>query len=410
MNRRDFLKAAAATTAAIPFVGNANPAFSKQSHMSEGPQVSRRELPNTGISLPLLGYGMMRLPTAGNKIDYEKGRALVHRAMQAGLNYFDTAYMYHGGESEKFCGDVLSEFPRDSYYLASKLPCGGFKSEADNERVFNDQLQKCKTDYFDFYLLHNMNAGAWRNALDKKSVEFVIKMQEQGKIRKLGFSFHDRYQVLEDIASYRKWDFTLIQLNVFDWDTYYAKEQYEILTKLNIPVFVMEPLRGGRLAHLTPEATNILKAANPNASSASWAFRFVASLPNVACVLSGMTHMDHLVENIGTFSNFKPLDENEQKTLKQAMEAYFKMGAIPCTNCRYCVPCPAEIDIPRQLTIYNEYQMNKNKWQFKQIYNNIKPDSRADQCEECETCIKKCPQKINIPAELKKVAELYKSI
>jgi predicted aldo/keto reductase-like oxidoreductase len=172
----------------------------------------------------------------------------------------------------------------------------------------------------------------------------------------------------------------------------------------------MEPLRGGRLAHLTPEATNILKAANPNASSASWAFRFVASLPNVACVLSGMTHMDHLVENIGTFSNFKPLDENEQKTLKQAMEAYFKMGAIPCTNCRYCVPCPAEIDIPRQLTIYNEYQMNKNKWQFKQIYNNIKPDSRADQCEECETCIKKCPQKINIPAELKKVAELYKSI
>ena len=311
MNRRDFLKtaiASAAATQVTSLVAQEAPKLNKVSSLSNGPQVARRTLRNTDISVPLLGYGMMRLPTQGDQIDYEKAEALVKRALEAGINYFDTAYFYHKGQSEKFCGDILPKFPRDSYYLTSKMPVGLCKTEADVERIFNEQLERCKADYFDFYLFHNMNANVWKTATKLHVWDFLQKKKAEGKVRKIGFSFHDKFENLKKIASAYPWDFAQIQLNILDWELYHSREQYEILTERNIPVVIMEPLRGGALATLSQEANDILKKANPNLTTAAWAFRFVASLPNVLTILSGMTKMEHLEENIKTFSEFKPQD------------------------------------------------------------------------------------------------------
>ena len=406
MNRRDFLKtaiASAAATQVTSLVAQEAPKLNKVSSLSNGPQVARRMLRNTDISVPLLGYGMMRLPTNGDKIDYEKAEALVKRALEAGINYFDTAYFYHKGQSEKFCGDILPKFPRDSYYLTSKMPVGLCKTEADVERIFNEQLERCKADYFDFYLFHNMNANVWKTATKLHVWDFLQKKKAEGKVRKIGFSFHDKYEHLKKIADAYPWDFAQIQLNILDWELYHSREQYEILTERNIPVVIMEPLRGGALASLSQDANEILKKANPNLTTAAWAFRFVASLPNVLTILSGMTKMEHLEENIKTFSEFKPLTDDERKVLDEAVQAYRKAGAIPCTGCRYCMPCPAGVEISTIFGLYNQFKLNNNKWQFKNGYNGIPDDARVDSCVECESCLKKCPQQLQIPELLKKV-------
>lgn len=408
MNRRDFLKNAFALAAFAPLLrlGANEPMKTDEAASPSKARVVRRRYKNTDLTLPLLGFGMMRLPRISPEkpdIDYAVAEQQIARALEAGCNYFDTAYFYHDGLSEKCVGDLLSKHPRSSYLLADKMPVRALKKEEDVERIWNEQLEKCKTDYFDFYLLHNLNRDRWEDVKRFHVYEFLKKKQEEGKIRKLGFSFHDKPEVLKIIAEAHPWDFAQIQLNYLDWTLYRSKEQYEILTKLGIPVIVMEPLRGGALASLNPEATKIFKLADPDASVASWAMRYAASLPNVLCVLSGMTLPEHLEDNIKTFSDFKPLDDADREVVRKALEASRKNAAVPCTDCRYCMPCPAGVDIPRIFGLYNQAKAAGNVSQFKRNYMQMPEDERASACVECGACLKKCPQKIQIPAQLKKI-------
>ena len=409
MNRREFLKGTLTAAALAPIAklaAKAGADGNKSSDLAKGPQVTRRQYRNTKLTLPMLGFGMMRLPTLGPgnpEIDYATVEKQIARALEAGVNYFDTAYFYHGGRSEKCAGDLLSKFPRDSYYLTSKMPVRALRKAGDVPRIFEEQLKKCKTKYFDFYLVHNLNAARWKDTIRFKVYEYLLEQKKKGRIRKLGFSFHDKPEVLETIAKAHPWDFAQIQLNYLDWTFYRSKEQYDILVKYNIPAIIMEPLKGGALARLNPEASEVLKQANPNVSVASWAFRYVGSLPNVICILSGMTLMEHLEDNIRTFTDFKPLSKEEYAVVAKALDVFRKKSTVPCTDCKYCMPCPAGVNIPRNFNIYNNFKITGVPHRFNMEYNSLPEDQRASECVNCGACLKKCPQKINIPEELKKV-------
>ncbi len=371
-------------------------------------RTTRRQYKNTGMSLPLLGFGMMRLPQKDDKIDEETARSMVDRAMAAGVNYFDTAWMYHDGESENFVGKALAKYPRESYYVTSKMPIHILTGTDEAENIFQEQLRKTQAGYFDFYFMHWLNAGHWEMAKKFKILDLMKRKQQEGKIRKLGFSFHGEPEVLESIAKAYPWDLVQIQLNYLDWDLCRSREQYEILTQMEIPVAVMEPLRGGTLVSLTPEATEIFKAADPNASIASWGLRYAASLPNVLIVLSGMSTPEQLEDNLKTFSPFKPLDDSERKTVSETLTAYRKSSAVPCTACRYCSPCPVGVDIPRNLAIYNQFKATDNLFFSKLIYDSLPEGIRASACISCGVCKPKCPQQINIPSEMKKITNEFK--
>ena len=368
-------------------------------------QVTRRRYRNTDVTMPLLGFGLMRLPKKDDKIDYETAEAMVEKAMDAGCNYFDTAYMYHDGESEKFVGNVLSKYPRESYFLTSKMPISMMKSADDNDRIFKEQLSRTRAGYFDFYFLHWLNGPHWEMAQEFGTLDFMKKMQAEGKIRRLGFSFHGEPETLEKIARVYPWNMVQIQLNYLDWETCRSREQYELLTKLGIPVSIMEPLKGGTLARLSPQAKEIFKNANPNASTASWGLRFAASLPNVQIVLSGMSAMEQMEDNLRTFSPFEPLTDSEQNTIAEALAVYRKYSAVPCTGCRYCTPCPAGVDIPRNLALLNQIKAGTSVFQSKLVYDAMQESKRASSCIACGVCMKKCPQQIKIPEYLAQVAK-----
>ena len=414
MDRREFLKgafavAALSATGNLAFTASGEKAGAASQEGERGKmKVVRRRYRDTDLTLPLLGYGTMRLPQSGKKIDDAQAQLLIDRAMEAGVNYFDTAWPYHGGKSEEFVGRALSKYPRESYFLATKLPLGAIGSLDDAERIFNTQLEKCKTKYFDFYLLHAVNGGSWNDRVKRHGLyEFLLKKKEEGKIRHIGFSFHDSPEVLKEIAAAYKWDFVLLQINYHDWYGYRSREQYEIATANGIPVMVMEPLRGGSLATLNEKAVNILKAAEPDASPASWAFRYVGSLPNVVCILSGMTTRNALEDNIKTFANFKELSDSERRTLDSALAAYKASDSIPCTACEYCIPCPVGINIPGVFAAYNKFKVSGDKAAAKKMLADLFEGGDVSQCVKCGACEKKCPQKINIPLMLAKaVAEI----
>ena len=306
--------------------------------------------------------------------------------------------------SEKCLGELLSEYPRDSYYLTDKMPVMLLEKSDDLERIFQEQLKRCRTAYFDFYMLHSLNRNNWDRAVRLKVYEFLLKKKAEGKIRKLGFSFHDTPELLKEIVKAGNWDFVQLQVNYLDWELYRSREQYEIATEAGIPVIVMEPLRGGALAQLSPDSAAILKQAEPEHSPASWAFRYLAGLPNVLCILSGMTRPEHLTDNLRTFSPIRPLNESEKATLEKALAVYRKQLAVPCTACKYCMPCPAGVEIPRIFGLYNQYKISHNRWHFTNSYRLIPAGSRADSCIECGECMKHCPQHLKIPELMKKIA------
>ncbi len=419
MNRREFLKGAAALTTlgalsrlaaqtGVEPAGAKPSEPAKESGASKPKQVVRRKYKKTDLTVPLLGYGMMRLPQKNGKIDREEAQKLVDTAMAAGVNYFDTAQPYHGGESQQFVGDALKKYDRKSYMIATKLPLWSLRSLSEVESIFNGQLEACKTDYFDFYLAHGFNANTFRSFENLKVYDYLKKQKEAGKIKHLGFSFHDNPDTLETIVNAHEWDFCQIQLNFIDWDNQTnAKRMYEFLTSKDIPVVIMEPLQGGRLATLTPAAVQVLKKANEKATPASWAFRYVGSLPNVLTILSGMTTMDVLKENIETFTDFKPLTDAERKTLEEARDVYLGVAktSVPCTNCKYCADanCPARIDIPAVFTVWNNYCEKKDEAAFKEAYNKL--SAKPSACISCRRCVRLCPQQIDIPTEFRKIAQ-----
>lgn len=359
--------------------------------------------------ISLLGFGTMRLPRLSEetqKIDEETGQEMTDIAIQNGINYFDTAYMYHEGEAETFIGRALSKYPREAYYLADKMPPWRAETKNDLNRIFEEQLQKCRTDYFDFYLIHNINKEHFEIAEKLDVYGFLKQKQAEGKIRFIGFSFHDSPDFLEKVLDRHEWDFVQIQLNYLDWTIQDAKRQYEILAERKIPVIVMEPVRGGSLATLSEKARKILKNADPEASVASWAVRYAASFPNVLTVLSGMSGKEQLRDNIKTLTHFRPLNGEEYETIEKAVKEYRDSFAIPCTYCRYCMECPSGVHIPKVFDKYNQYfaRGDTGKAGFCAEYAGIGGKRQAHNCTKCGVCRPKCPQGIDIPKELEKVA------
>lgn len=369
-----------------------------------------RKFKDTGLKTSLLGMGCMRLPLIpgkGEAIDYEKAEEIIDYAYEHGVNYFDTAYVYNGGESEKVVGRALKKYPRDSFFLVTKMPGPLCENEDDVRRIFNEQLERCGVDYFDFYLCHNIN----EYSVDKFMAGYIIPVLEeyktQGKIRFLGFSSHGSPELLEKFAKLRDWDFAQIQLNYFDWDFQDAKRQYEILTNLGIPVMVMEPVRGGRLASLCPEADKLMLDYAPDKSIASWALRFAASLPNVQVVLSGMSTMDQVIDNVNTFSNFQLLNEEEHRIIRQAVEILKAKTFLPCTGCRYCIECPMELPIPDLLSALNEYNLSPSPFALMRVFD-MEEKKRPENCIECRQCVSRCPQGIDVPEALGQLAKLVR--
>jgi predicted aldo/keto reductase-like oxidoreductase len=367
--------------------------------------MEKRRYRNTDESVSLLGFGCMRLPTKGasRDIDMEKAREMIEYAHSQGVNYFDTAYLYHEGASESAVGEILSGFDRKSFNLATKMPLMMLREESQVAQIFAEQLKKCRVDYFDFYLLHSVNRNLKTTVERLKVYEFLKKKQEEGYIRHLGFSFHDSPEILQQVVDQWDFDFTQIQCNYQDWEEQDAKGQVEVLKKKGLPIVVMEPVRGGGLAALSEPAVDIFKKANPAVSVPSWALRYVASIPEVLTVLSGMTTLEQVKDNVATIANFKPLDDGEREVIGEALLAYRKSATVPCTACRYCMDCPSGVEIPRNLAILNDFKVSLSrnpqtpKFFFDMQYGRLGEDKNASNCITCGKCTEKCPQHIDIP-------------
>jgi len=362
-----------------------------------------------GITLSRLGMGNMRLPSSkpgdpSAPIDWERAHELIDRALAQGINYFDTAYVYNGGDSERCVGAALCRHPRESYYLATKF---SVRANPDYKAVFEEQLARLQTDYIDFYLLHCLTDGNLEQYLTNGCIDYFEEQQRQGRIKYFGFSSHASPETLEKMADRRKWDFAQLQLNYFDWKFARTKEEYDILTRRNIPVMVMEPVRGGRLAALTPETEAELKAAHPDWSVASWALRWVRKLPNVQVILSGMSNLEQLEDNVATFEDMEPLSDRDEALLMEACEKFHSQIVVPCTSCRYCCDgCPAKINIPEYLRAYNAGKV-EGAGEARSIMAKIETAGKPEDCVACGACTHSCPQNINVPEIMKALTERH---
>ena len=364
-----------------------------------------REMAGNRVSL--LGYGCMRFPTddAGN-IDEARAEALLLRAYEAGINYFDTAWPYHSGKSEPFVGKVMSKLPRDSFYLATKLPIWAIDSLDKAREIFDTQLEHLHSEYVDYYLLHALDEERWEKCLKLGIVDFLVEQKRLGRIRKLGFSFHAPYAVFKRIIDHRRWDFCQIQLNYMDTEHQAGLQGLAYAEAKGIPCVIMEPAKGGTLASLPEYASAPLKAAAPQSSIASWAFRYLAGFDNVRVILSGMSSEEQLEDNLGTFSPYIPLSDHEKVALDEAIAALKSRPNNGCTRCKYCMPCASGVEIPRIFSIWNEYQRYQNDAMAAKDYKDIPPYGRAQCCIRCGKCEAACPQKIKIRDELKAIASM----
>ena len=359
--------------------------------------------------LSLLGFGTMRLPVLSDgSIDEPQVKEMTRYAIEHGVNYFDTAYPYHNSESERVIGRILSEYPRDSFYLATKYPGHQILSNGYNPaEIFEEQLEKCGVDYFDFYLLHNVYEKSIETYLDPRwgIIDYFKEQKRLGRIKHLGFSSHAKTKGLEQFleACGVDMEFCQIQLNYLDWTLQDAKGKCELLAKYNIPIWVMEPVRGGKLAKLDENNEAKLKELRPDESIPAWAFRFLQGLPNVQMVLSGMSNTEQMKDNVKTFTEQKPLSKEETTLLLDIAEGM--KDSIPCTACRYCCDgCPMGLDIPTLLSTYNEVRLLPTinaVMHIEFMDENKKPSA----CISCGKCTRICPQNIDIPTALKDLTE-----
>ena len=364
------------------------------------------------MKLPALGMGAMRLPVSQGKdsqVDVEAVRTMVHCAMEHGVNYFDTGWDYHGGRSEVVLGQCLKEFPRESYYLADKYPGYNLANMDKTEEIFAAQLERCQVDYFDFYLFHNVCELNIEQYLDPKFgiLDFLLRKKAEGRIRHLGFSSHGRYDVLKRFldAYGAEMEFCQLQLNYMDWHFQQGKEKVELLRSRNIPVWVMEPLRGGTLAALAPEFETKLKSLRPEETVPGWAFRYLQSIPGVSVILSGMSNLRQLEENIRTFETDRPLCKKETEVLEEIADEMVKGIALPCTACRYCTShCPKKLDIPTLLEFYNEDRSTKGGFIAPMALSSFPDDKLPGACIGCRSCEAVCPQQIKISDALHEFA------
>ena len=441
MDRRDFLKisGAAALTAACA------PKGTQPAGADEGPeQMIYRENPKNGDKVSLIGFGCMRWPmvkdaSGKDVIDQEAVNEMVDYAIEHGINYFDTSPAYLQGQSEKAAGIALSRHPRESYYIATKLSNFGDASAEASIKMYKDSFAQLKTDYFDYYLLHSIGRGG-KDAFNKRYVDngllpFLLEEKKAGRIRNLGFSFHgakhefDYFMELFDSGE-MLWDFVQIEMNYVDWThadgvrNVNADYLYAELDKRGLPIVIMEPLLGGRLANVPESIARHMKEREPLKSIASWAFRFCGTYPRVLCALSGMTNMDPLVDNIKTFTHFKPLTDEELVFLEEMATQMMEYPLVNCTDCKYCMPCPWGIDIPGTFQHYNRavtegtYAQSKEQKDYAKLkkaflvsYDRAVPTVRqADHCIACGECLSHCPQSIAIPGQLRRIARYIENL
>ena len=354
-----------------------------------------------GKQLSLLGFGAMRLPTLPDgSIDEAQVERMTAHALSQGVNYFDTAYPYHGGQSELVMGRVLGKYPRDSYYLATKFPGHQISSSYDPKAIFEEQLCKCGVEYFDFYLLHNVYENSLGVYLDPQwgILDYFVEQKRLGRIKHLGFSSHGGVPMLEEFLSVagQHMEFCQIQLNYLDWTLQNAKEKVELLNRHNIPIWVMEPVRGGALCQLSGENEERLHALRTEEGIPSWGFRFLQDIPGVTVILSGMSNEEQMRQNIQTFSAPKPLSEAETQTLLDIAEGM--KDSVPCTGCGYCMAgCPMELNIPMMISIYNDLRVSPVLNAAMRL-DALEHNSSA--CVACGQCAQVCPQKIDIPTVL----------
>ena len=441
MDRRDFLKISGAAAMAAACA----PKGTQPAGADEGPeQMIYRENPKNGDKVSLIGFGCMRWPmvkdAAGKDvIDQEAVNEMVDYALEHGINYFDTSPAYLQGQSEKAAGIALSRHPRESYYIATKLSNFGDASAEASIKMYKDSFAQLKTDYFDYYLLHSIGRGG-KDAFNRRYVDngllpFLLEEKKAGRIRNLGFSFHgakhefDYFMELFDSGE-MIWDFVQIEMNYVDWThadgirNVNADYLYAELDKRGLPIVIMEPLLGGRLANVPESIARHMKEREPLKSIASWAFRFCGTYPRVLCTLSGMTNMDPLVDNIKTFTHFKPLTDEELVFLEEMATQMMEYPLVNCTDCKYCMPCPWGIDIPGTFQHYNRavtegtYAQSKEQKDYARLkkaflvsYDRAVPTVRqADHCIACGECLSHCPQSIAIPGQLRRIARYIENL
>lgn len=358
------------------------------------------------IEISTLGMGNMRLPhkparDEKGELDWEESQKIIDYAIEHGVNYFDTAHVYNNTESESCVGHCLKKHDRSKFYIATKFNIGACK---DYKGMFEAQLERLQTDYIDFYLIHCILDNNIDEYFESGAVDYFLEQQKLGRIKYLGFSSHASVKTLTRFADHHAWDFAQLQINYYDWMYGSTKEEYKVLEERNIPTVVMEPVRGGRLATLTPATEAILKEAHPEWSIPSWALRFVKSLPNVQVTLSGMSTMDQIIDNVATFSDETPFTEEDKKILLDVCEKFHDQIVVPCTGCRYCTDgCPMQINIPEFLKIYNTFK-TQGAWALNQV-DKVESEGKPGDCIGCGACMGHCPQSIQIPDYLHLLAE-----
>ena len=372
-------------------------------------QVAKRRYRD--IEVPLLALGCMRLPMRNDEIDQQELDRMVDYCMEHGANYFDTAYMYVDSKSEFAIGKSLKRYKREDFILADKSPIYKMKTREDVRKIFEEQLKKCQVEYFDFYMCHNINKNSVDTYRNVAMYDELVKLKKEGRIKYLGFSFHGTPDILREVVKEHKWDFAQLQINYLDWDVVKAKEQYDIVQAEGIPVIVMEPLRGGGLVNLSDKALAKLKEHYPDTTPASFGLRWAASRKNVVTVLSGMSNLQQVKENIQTFIDYKEMTEDEIKVADEISKIIQSQGEINCTACKYCMEvCPRGINIPAAFALYNQYKVSKSKMSFTMYYDTLSEAEQPDACIKCGLCSKNCPQNLDIPALLTKIADEYKKI
>lgn len=373
-----------------------------------------------GKHIKKLGFGLMRLPTKGDEFDMDQINDMVDVYMKNGFSYFDTAYVYGGGKSEVVAREALvKRYPRESFQLASKLPMWLVETKEDMERFFNESLERAGVEYFDYYLLHGLSAtksdrfvsSSIAKADEYGAWDFIKQKKQAGQIKHMGFSFHDTADVLDEmLTAHPEMEFVQLQINYADWndETIQARKNYEVAMKHKVPVIIMEPVKGGTLVSLRPEVEEILSKADRDASIASWAIRYAASLDGLVTVLSGMSTMEQMEDNISYMTDFRPLCEQEHGVIDKVVEALQAVDSIGCTGCRYCTDdCPQSINIPAIFDQVNDYSVYKDLVYTKRRYGNtVAEGGKASDCIECGLCENHCPQKLKITQLLKNAATL----
>ncbi len=364
---------------------------------------------------PTLGFGLMRMPEADGQIDLEQVKAMVDAYLQAGFNYFDTAWGYHGGLSEgTLKAAVVDRYPREAFRVATKFPIWAVNEQADVQKTFDTQMERTGAGYFDYYMIHAIGAGNIEKIDQYDIWSFLRQQKQKGLAKHIGFSFHDSAAMLEGLLDkHPEVEFVQLQINYADWDDEKVQSRlcYEACMKRGVAVIIMEPVKGGSLASIVGEAEQLLLAARPNDSVASWAMRYCGTIPGAIVVLSGMSDMEQMRDNIKTMRDFVPLTEAERATVAQVLAVLKRKPTIPCTNCRYCVEqCPQEINIPGILDNYNNVIKYNNVVGMKRAYKLFStPKAKASDCVQCGVCESRCPQKIEIVEALRKCAQLFEA-